>query len=63
MAKQADKAREEQRLGQAEAPDYDFLDKPLDGYPPGTTFELGAGKPVDVTKLDDAFAAPAKRSK
>lgn len=36
--------------------DYDFLDKPLIGYPPGTMFDLGDGKPVDVTKVPDPFA-------
>lgn len=34
--------------------DIDFLDKPLDGYPPGTELDLD-GEKVDLSKVPDRF--------
>lgn len=46
----------------------DWGEKDVEGaYPPGTTFDLGDGEKVDVSKLPDVIGGkgkpPAKRSK
>ncbi|MCA1571189.1 MAG: hypothetical protein LC798_12900 [Chloroflexi bacterium] len=61
MAAKTDKTQEA-KLGQAEAPDYDFLDKPLDGYPPGTVFDFGNGEKLKIDDVPKVFGASAPDS-
>ena len=42
--------------------DYDWLDKPMNGYPSGTMLDLGDGEPIDLSKVPDVFGTDGKSS-